>query len=65
MNAFTLILTLALALTCKESAPANAGPKGGFTTGLLVCVATGVLSSFLDFSLCFGARVRVRTNAMK
>lgn len=38
--------------TLNHSAAANS--KGKFITGLLICVAAGILSSMLNFSLAFG-----------
>ena len=44
----------------EEAAGVESVPKTGFWTGLLICIAAGVLSPMLNFSFVFGEELRRR-----
>jgi len=41
----------------------SSGPRSGFTTGLVICIFSGIFSSMLNFGFVFGDELRVRALA--
>jgi len=49
--------------TREKDVGASSGPQSGFTTGLVICVLSGIFSSMLNFGFVFGDELRVRALA--
>jgi L-rhamnose-H+ transport protein len=55
------LIFLALAGRAREhDTKANGGKRSGFTTGLIICIFSGIFSSMLNFSFVFGDELRLR-----
>jgi len=46
--------------TRERDLGAGSGPQSGFTTGLVICIFSGIFSAMLNFGFVFGDELRVR-----